>query len=377
MGGACLALVLATITMVWQAVAVEARGSALHEEAAALQRMGRQLAELERQLGSGRPRAPAPCGASCDAELPATEDHHAAARYREVAAGLQALHTALALPRGSETSAADGLPRLRLALAEAQTTLLQRIAQHGAHRRQATQGLTALLLLAAGATALTGAARLHTERRWLAAGLAAERAARRGALTDPLTQLANRRALELHLPRMLGAAQRAGRPLALLVVDIDGFRGVNTRHGRAAGDELLRLCAQRLYAHLREADVVTRSEADRFVVALEAAESDTAAHAVAERIRSTLAEPVRLAQSEDAGAPRVVVQASVGLAMFPQQARTMPLLLSMAEQALLEAKRRGGDRTIIAGGGVPAKEPAPQPPAVASPSPAPAYGQVG
>lgn len=355
--GGCATLLLAAAALAWIALAVQARGALLQAQAEALERAARQLAELEEDLPAPTAfLAPPPaCPYPCDANA-VPDDREAEAQQQALLSGVETLRLTLK-PRSGlagdahtrALAAAHAAPRLRQSLVQAQAGALRRIARHEAAYRHAVHGLLVLLALASGSVVLHTVGRLRCERRWLDAGRAAEQAARLGLLSDALTQLPNRRALALHLPRMLGAAQRAGRPLALLAIDLDGFRRVNARHGRAAGDELLRNVAQRLYAHLRDADVVTRLEADRFVVALEAAESRDAAFAVAERIRGTLGEPVRLTQSVDPGAPRVSLRASVGLALYPRPARSVEELLQCADEALQQAKRGGGDRTVVAG----------------------------
>lgn len=173
----------------------------------------------------------------------------------------------------------------------------------------------------------------------LATGLAAEASARGLLLRDPLTQLLNRRALDFTLPRMLRAADRAGRPIAVLAVALDGMRAVAAEHGAEAGDELLQVCAHRIHAHVREIDVVAHlpqddGEPGRFVVVLEAPESAAAAQLVCDRVREALAEPLRLSRARGPGAPRVQVGPRIGLAVYPLDALTADKLLQRASDAL-------------------------------------------
>lgn len=198
------------------------------------------------------------------------------------------------------------------------------------------QALLGSLLLAVAAGAVLG---WHRHGVLLATGLAAEAAARGLLLRDPLTQLLNRRALDFTLPRMLRAADRAGRPIAVLAVALDGTDAVAAEHGPEAGDELLRVCAHRIHAHVREMDVVAHlpggpGEPGRFVVVLEAPESAAAAQAVCDRVREALAEPLRLGRGRGPGAPRVQVGARIGMAVYPLDALTADKLLQRASEAL-------------------------------------------
>src|SRR5690606_10608541 len=89
------------------------------------------------------------------------------------------------------------------------------------------------------------------------------------AYTDPLTGLANRRAFEEQGSWRMGEAARAGRPVMLCFLDLDGFKAVNDRWGHAAGDELLRQVAGRLRGAVREADLIARFAGDEFALLVE------------------------------------------------------------------------------------------------------------
>lgn len=200
--------------------------------------------------------------------------------------------------------------------------------------------LGSLLLAAAAGTALAWRSR----GALLATGLAAEASARSLLLRDPLTQLLNRRALDFTLPRMLRAADRAGRPIAVLAVALDGMAAVAAEHGAEAGEELLRVCAHRIHAHVREIDVVAHLAEEggapgRFVVVLEAPESAAAAQAVCDRVQEALAEPLRLSRARGPGAPRVQVGARIGLAVYPLDALTADKLLQRASDALQRLRK--------------------------------------
>lgn len=154
------------------------------------------------------------------------------------------------------------------------------------------------------------------------------------ASRDPLTGLANRNGFARRLDLALAAAQRAGTGLAVLCLDLDGFKAVNDTHGHEAGDTLLQRVADRLRPALREADIVARLGGDEFAVVLPEVEARTAGQ-VAQRLVGEL----RLPYLVDGTA--VTVGVSIGLAMFPQDGGGAEQLLRQADAALYEAKRGG------------------------------------
>lgn len=128
---------------------------------------------------------------------------------------------------------------------------------------------------------------------------------RRLAMHDPLTGLANRNLLRLHAEH---GRRRPGRPIAVLLLDLDGFKQVNDAFGHSVGDELLKAVADRLGTCVRETDLVARLGGDEFVVLLDGAD-DAYAQRVAEHIRQALAEPFGI------DGVWVRVGASVGVAL--------------------------------------------------------------
>src|SRR5919109_991116 len=111
------------------------------------------------------------------------------------------------------------------------------------------------------------------------------------ALQDPLTGLANRTLLHDRLRHALGLASRRGSGLAVLFVDLDGFKVINDELGHTAGDAVLTAAAERLRGALRSTDTVARLGGDEFVAVCEDMPDETAALQAAERVRSALAEP--------------------------------------------------------------------------------------
>lgn len=155
------------------------------------------------------------------------------------------------------------------------------------------------------------------------------------ALHDPLTGLPNRRALAEALDRAVARAQRSGLALAVLALDLDGFKAINDRHGHPAGDVALVEVGARLRRTVRRSDVVARLGGDEFAVIAGELKGPHPVVRLARRIRSALAEPVPL----PSGRARIGV--SIGVAFYPVDGETPALLLSRADHALYAAKREG------------------------------------
>ena len=156
---------------------------------------------------------------------------------------------------------------------------------------------------------------------------------------DSLTSLPNRNLFFEHLRKGLQQARRRWRLLALLLVDLDGFKEVNDTFGHDMGDELLRQIAERLQHCVRATDTVARLGGDEFTVILTDLEQIEGAIAVAQKIIERLAEPVPLGETSG------TVTASVGIALYrPESPDTLELamaLLRQADAAMYAAKRAG------------------------------------
>ncbi|MDQ6856862.1 MAG: EAL domain-containing protein, partial [Candidatus Dormibacteraeota bacterium] len=158
------------------------------------------------------------------------------------------------------------------------------------------------------------------------------------AMTDPLTRLYNSRWLRDTGERDLLRAAREGKPLALLLVDLDHFKKVNDGGGHAAGDLVLQRVASRLRSTVRGMDAVVRLGGEEFVALLQDCDADGAA-VVAEAIRVTVRD---IALPEGCGLPRLT--ASIGIAAYPEHARDLEQLLAAADRAMYSAKQSGRDR---------------------------------
>jgi diguanylate cyclase (GGDEF)-like protein/hemerythrin-like metal-binding protein/PAS domain S-box-containing protein len=167
------------------------------------------------------------------------------------------------------------------------------------------------------------------------------------AFSDPLTGLANRALFADRLRQVALDARRDGTSFALLMLDLDGFKPVNDRHGHAVGDAVLQQVAQRLLGCLRTAETVARLGGDEFAVLFPAIKHHKAAASVAERLLAAIRQPIV------AGGARLMLSATAGIAMFPEHGRTVEHLLIAADTALYAAKREGGGRCAWALDGTP------------------------
>ena len=152
------------------------------------------------------------------------------------------------------------------------------------------------------------------------------------ALLDPLTDLPNRRAMV----EWLGREIEREAPTGLLLVDLDGFKDVNTAHGFPAGDAVLRETAARLQHSVHTDDVVARLGGDEFAI-LAAAATPRSMRALAERTLCSLRE----LESED-----ISLTASVGWVLYPEDARSVDELIAAADVCLRGAKMTGKDRAL-------------------------------
>jgi len=162
------------------------------------------------------------------------------------------------------------------------------------------------------------------------------------AITDALTGLHNRRYMETHLATLVEQAHARGKPLTVLVQDIDFFKAVNDTHGHDAGDDVLREFATRLKKSIRGIDLACRLGGEEFVVVMP--DTDMAvATMVAERLRRRIAsEPFPIHK----GAGKVEVTISIGLAALSGPDDSAANVLKRADQALYRAKRDGRNRVV-------------------------------
>jgi len=163
------------------------------------------------------------------------------------------------------------------------------------------------------------------------------------AITDALTGLHNRRYMETHLHMLVDQATARGKPMTLLLVDIDYFKSINDTFGHDAGDDVLREFAVRMRKSTRGIDLTCRYGGEEFVIVMP--ETDKAvATVVAERIRRRIAsEPFAIRGGEEA----VDVTISIGLATLAGETDSVAAILKRADQALYRAKRDGRNRVVV------------------------------
>ncbi len=154
---------------------------------------------------------------------------------------------------------------------------------------------------------------------------------------DPLTDLPNRLLFEDRLRHALAQAQRRGRKMALMFIDLDRFKNINDTLGHEVGDHLLVEVARRLRASVREGDTVARLGGDEFLVLLEEVDGFQAVATMAQRIRSALR------RSAEIDSYQLVATGSIGISIYPGDADTAEELLKCADVAMYHAKEEGKD----------------------------------
>ena len=152
---------------------------------------------------------------------------------------------------------------------------------------------------------------------------------------DPLTALPNRALLTDRLSQMIVQAKRRCAPVAVLFIDLDGFKGINDTLGHAGGDELLKEVAVRLQSAVRTGDTVARISGDEFAIVLADLVRPEDAALVAQKVIERLAESIYAQGAE------VFVTASVGLAAFPADGADAETLINAADAAMYRVKQSG------------------------------------
>ena len=152
---------------------------------------------------------------------------------------------------------------------------------------------------------------------------------------DSLTGLINRTLFSDRLESAVARARRDGSVVALMFLDLDGFKEVNDRLGHAVGDALLRQAAERIVGSVRETDTVARLGGDEFTVILEGAQRVEDAGQVATKILRRLAAPYRV------GGEEIVITSSMGIAAYPLDGESTEDLLKGADIAMYSAKDAG------------------------------------
>lgn len=150
---------------------------------------------------------------------------------------------------------------------------------------------------------------------------------------DALTGLPNRHAFETLTSQGLAYARRYGRPLAILFIDLDGFKSVNDTFGHACGDAVLQQVAHRFRSVLRQSDTIARWGGDEFVVGLLEVGSAGDAWRAAEKLLNALKDPLSV------DGRSISLSASIGISIYPEDGADLKTLIEKADQAMYEGRR--------------------------------------
>ncbi|MDW7652307.1 MAG: diguanylate cyclase [Bacillota bacterium] len=165
------------------------------------------------------------------------------------------------------------------------------------------------------------------------------------SVTDELTGCGNRRMLRQEMDRELPRADRYGRTLGVLMIDIDNFKEINDTFGHLPGDEILVALAELIRQNVRDIDICIRYGGEEFLVILPETNLEGTV-AVAEKIRRIVEE-----KSFKAGSEKLRITVSIGIAVYPQHAAEKNELIRLADEALYRAKQAGRNRSYISGEG--------------------------
>lgn len=169
----------------------------------------------------------------------------------------------------------------------------------------------------------------------------AERQWAQMARFDLLTQLPNRAHFIDELDRAIARARRSQGNFALCFIDLDGFKQINDTLGHAAGDEVLRVSAQRLKSQLRESDFVARLGGDEFVALLHGDNTASGLSTVGRKLLAAMSQPIEL-QSQ-----RLAISGSIGMALYPTDSNDAKALVELADAAMYQAKQQGRNQVCF------------------------------
>ncbi len=166
----------------------------------------------------------------------------------------------------------------------------------------------------------------------------AEAQLRHLAQHDPLTSLPNRLLFDDRLEQTIEIARRENAAFAVLFVDLDNFKSINDTLGHGAGDELLKILAERIRLAIRRSDTAARLGGDEFVIIASMVDRPEDAAHLADKLLQTIGEPCEVAGES------VVVSASIGISVYPDDFDTKQALLQAADNAMYSAKSAGRNR---------------------------------
>jgi diguanylate cyclase (GGDEF)-like protein len=159
---------------------------------------------------------------------------------------------------------------------------------------------------------------------------------------DPLTGLINRLGLNEVLDQAVEQADLHGRQIALLYIDLDGFKQINDQHSHEVGDQFLCVASRRMAACVRQDDMVARVGGDEFVILLRGEVSMEKASQLAERVLTSAREPVAIEGAN------LHYSASIGVSVYPVHADSKERLMRAADEAMYSAKYSGKNQICSA-----------------------------
>lgn len=153
---------------------------------------------------------------------------------------------------------------------------------------------------------------------------------------DSLTNLPNRRVLDIHMAQSLTAAKRTQKKMAMMAIDVDYFKKINDTYGHDVGDEVLRVVASSIQSVIRETDTVSRTGGDEFIVVLNNITLATHAVTIANKLKASLHAPLTIAGHT------IAIHLSIGIALYHHdRPKTLKQLVKEADIALYQAKANG------------------------------------
>lgn len=185
---------------------------------------------------------------------------------------------------------------------------------------------------------------------------------RRLASTDALTGLANRAFVMNYLAKRIDHVRRHHSSLGVMLFDFDGFKAINDTYGHAAGDQALKVMAQRLQSTCRQSDLVARLGGDEFLIVFEGFDDPAGVAVLGQRVIRLFDEPI------DWNGLPLQLGVSIGAALYPQHGSDRDHLLAHADAAMYEVKQRGGGFALA--GPLAAESPSPLPSLLPLQSPA-------
>ncbi|WKJ92107.1 GGDEF domain-containing protein [Methylomonas montana] len=159
-------------------------------------------------------------------------------------------------------------------------------------------------------------------------------AADHAAVHDPLTGLPNRALFDERLKQEIAQVKHQGVTLAVMFMDLDGFKKINDTHGHDIGDAVLKIVAERLKQTTREGDTVSRQGGDEFLYLMVGIGDNQDTILLAKNILNAIQEPCQLSVGE------LIIKLSIGISIYPKDGTTGPDLIKSADKAMYEAKQK-------------------------------------